>query len=70
MKDKIFNIGNCININYDQLIIITHLAKYLLEKIKILIIIEIPYIILDEEEQNYSKNLFKFIRNGFIIKNR
>jgi len=45
------------------------LAKYLLEKIKILIIIEIPDIILDKEEQNYSKNLFEFISNGFIIKN-
>ncbi len=45
------------------------MAKYLLEKIKILIIIEIPDIILDKEEQNYSKNLFEFISNGFIIKN-
>ena len=70
MKDKIINIDTCINTKDSQLLIIALLAKYLEDKIKIPTIIETPDVMLDEEEQNYGKNIIEFISNGFIVKNK
>ena len=70
MKDKIISIKNCIDTSDYQLLIIALLAKYLDEKIKIPTIIEAPDVMLDEEEQNYGKNIIEFISNGFIVKNK
>ena len=70
MKDKIISIDKCIDTTDGQLLIIALLAKYLEEKIKISTIIEAPDVMLDEEEQNYCKNIIEFISNGFIVKNK
>ena len=70
MKNKIISIDNCINTNDNQLLVIALLAKYLEEKLKIPTIIEMPDVMLDEEEQNYGKNIIEFISNGFIVKNK